>query len=433
MIFEKYTSTVLILYLCQGIAAAGPSAASSTEKEYYVAVSGSDRSSGSRQHPWATLAHASQALVLGAGGTTVHVAPGTYNGDVVTTATGTPTARVRFLSDQQGGAKIVGDGSSVGAWVNGSINTSAIPTIGNYVDIVGFDISGNQNSSAGIVNYASSVHILSNAVHDVGIASCGTSRGVSGIVAGANYQASNEWVDGNMVYNVPTNMANVPAGCTDVVGIYFANAGGHAYNNLIYDIAEHGMQTNHYATGVAFANNTVFHNGFGPLATGSVCHGDGIILSGSEGIVDYSTIINNISYDNCNYGIRDYNSTGPHNLYANNLLFRNGSGDNEIFFQCNPACKRTAVRTLKVDPQFVSYQPDGSGNYRLRAGSPAIDQGTIRCALDSQKACVPKEDADMAQRPVNGTWDIGAYEFGATKMDVKADHSRNSKSELTPR
>ena len=48
MIFEKYTSTVLILYLCQGIAAAGASAASSTEKEYYVSVSGSDRSSSSK-------------------------------------------------------------------------------------------------------------------------------------------------------------------------------------------------------------------------------------------------------------------------------------------------------------------------------------------------------------------------------------------------
>ena len=43
--------------------------------------------------------------MVGAGGTTVHVAPGTYEGDVVTTATGTPTARVRFISDQKWAAK----------------------------------------------------------------------------------------------------------------------------------------------------------------------------------------------------------------------------------------------------------------------------------------------------------------------------------------
>ena len=312
------------------------------------------------------------------------------------------------------GREIVGDGSSLGAWVNGSINTSAIPTIGNYVDIVGFDISGNQNSSAGIVNYASSVHILSNAVHDVGITSCGTSRGVSGIVAGANYQASNEWVDGNMVYNVPTKMANVPAGCTDVVGIYFANAGGHAYNNLIYDIAEHGMQTNHYATGVAFANNTVFHNGFGPLATGSVCHGDGIIMSDDGITLNNSSIINNISYDNCNYGIRDYNSTGPDNLYANNLIFNNGSGPDDVFFQCNPGCGRAAVGSIQVAPEFVDYQPDGTGNYQLVAASSAINAGTTNCATGSpQPSCVPNIDFEGGPRPIGGAWDIGAYEFGA--------------------
>ena len=83
----------------------------------------------------------------------VHVAPGTYNGDVITTATGTPSARVRFLLISR-----VGRRSSVMAvplgLVNGSINTSAIPTIGNYVDIVGFDISGNRSGRAGIVNYA---------------------------------------------------------------------------------------------------------------------------------------------------------------------------------------------------------------------------------------------------------------------------------------
>jgi hypothetical protein len=425
---EKYILAAVFLFVGQPLAAARPRGVSSAGKDYYVSVSGNDLGNGSRKHPWKTISHAARHVRPGA---TVHVASGTYYGDVVTTATGTRNARVRFVSDQQWAAKIVGDGTSVGTWVNGDIHSTGTPTTGNYVDIVGFEITGNQNSTAGITNYASSVHIFNNKVHNVGIASCRTSRGVSGIVAGANYDASDEWVDNNVVYNLPTDMVNVPLGCTDVVGIYFANARGHAYNNLVYDVAEDGMQTNHYANGVVFANNTVFHNGYGPLATGTVCHGDGIEMSDSEAILDYSTIINNIAYDNCNYGIRDYRSTGSHNLYANNLLFRNGSGKDEVFFQCNPACNRKAEHTLKLDPQFVSYQPDGSGNYRLRAGSPAIDQGTTKCASGPEGSCVPADDADAGQRPANNMWDIGAYEFGAARSDMKAESTPNN-AKLVP-
>lgn len=385
----------------------------SSALEYWVSPSGDDSSDGSEAHPWATVTHASKTADLGLQGTTVHVAPGTYYGDVQTTANGTATARIRFVSDVQWGATIQGDGSRVAAWVNGNTQVNGTNSKGNYVDIVGFEITGSSGVKAGIVNYSSHVHILSNKVHDLGLGNCGSSNGVSAIVAGGNYNSSDEWVDGNTVYNIPTDMAHVPGNCTDVVGIYFANPGGHAYNNLVYNVAEHGMQTNHYAQATVFANNTIFHNGFGPVSTGGPCHGDGIEISDEGALQDYATIINNIAYDNCDWGIRDYDSTGTHILYYKNLLFENGNG-NAVFFQCNPRCGRTAPGNIQKDPLFVNYQSDGSGDYNLRSTSPAVNSGTDACANGSPAtSCVPSVDSDGGRRPTDGAWNIGAYQYGS--------------------
>ncbi|MCU1307196.1 MAG: Right handed beta helix region, partial [Acidobacteriaceae bacterium] len=65
----------------------------STANQYWISTSGSDGNPGTQASPWATIAHANAALVLGTSGTVVHVASGTYNGCIVTTRTGTATQR----------------------------------------------------------------------------------------------------------------------------------------------------------------------------------------------------------------------------------------------------------------------------------------------------------------------------------------------------
>lgn len=57
---------------------------------------------------------------------------------------------------------------------------------------------------------------------------------------------------------------------------------------------------------------------------------------------------------------------------------------------------------LDADPLFVD--PEG-GDYRLQAGSPAIDAGTTEGA--------PAEDLDGNPRPLGTGVDIGAYEHAA--------------------
>src|SRR5712692_923639 len=46
---------------------------------YYVSPTGSDSNSGSQAQPWATINHAIDNFTLGASGTVINVAPGTYN------------------------------------------------------------------------------------------------------------------------------------------------------------------------------------------------------------------------------------------------------------------------------------------------------------------------------------------------------------------
>src|SRR5258708_6417977 len=60
-----------------------------------------------------------------------------------------------------------------------------------------------------------------------------------------------------------------------------------------------------------------------------------------------------------------------------------------------------------VNPQFVNYQADGSGDYHLLASSPCINTGIATAA--------PATDYDGNPRPNSrGSYTIGAYEFIAS-------------------
>jgi hypothetical protein len=62
---------------------------------------------------------------------------------------------------------------------------------------------------------------------------------------------------------------------------------------------------------------------------------------------------------------------------------------------------------LCADPMFVRRAWGETGDYHLREGSPAIDAGTSEGA--------PSVDLDGNARPHDNGYDIGAYEFGASK------------------
>ncbi len=370
-------SSAVTLFAASGLACAEQYPAASTAPSIYhlyVSTGGSDANPGSLAAPFRTIG---KAASMAKPSTTVHVAPGTYSGNVVTRNSGNAGGRIRYVSDVKWGAKVVGTGTEA-HWTNN----------GNFVDVSGFDISG--PGRLGILNYASNTLIEANHVHDLKVSGGCTGSGGAGIVD-ATYTAVDDDIIGNVVHDI-----GVPGKCNGVQGIYHSNLRGKIMNNIVYRVSAWGIHLWHAANNVVIANNTVFNNGAksmgGGIEVGSGDSPGGIVLSNTK-------VINNIVYDNPGASITQYcyagtSCIGSSNVTANNLVYGNGR---DIRLRAG-----SASGTIAADPKFIDYQPNGGGNYRLQAGSPAINTASANAA--------PSFDIDSIARPLGGAGDIGAYE-----------------------
>jgi parallel beta-helix repeat protein len=192
------------------------------------------------------------------------------------------------------------------------------------------------------------------------------------------------------------NDIGIPGACNGVQGIYSSNLRGKIMNNVVYRASSYGIHLWHAANNVLIANNTVFANGSGGMGGGIVI---GVGDSPGGIIMNNTKVINNIVYRNPASGIKQYcysgvNCIGSGNVTANNLVFGNGSA---ISLKTG-----SATGTVTADPLFINYLADGTGDYRLRSTSPAINRGTATSA--------PTYDINYAQRPRGAAHDIGAYE-----------------------
>jgi len=358
---------------------------------YYVSPQGNDANNGSFKHPWKTIQHAAMLVMPGA---TVHVAPGNYAGDIMTAISGTAAARIRFVSDARWGAKIRSGSEFV--WNNTA----------DYVDIEGFDVSGEAIARIGILNWASWVRVLNNRVHDIPAPNCPGFGGAG--IDHAGYKSSDSDTLGNWIFNIGDY--NRP--CPRVHGIYQAEAGGVIQNNIVYRAEGWGIHLYHAAHDLIVANNTVFNNAYGGILVGQD--------DGKVPIADDILVTNNIVYRNGlvhgadGYGVREYGRTGIHNKYINNLVSGNGPGDWRLQNGNAPS------GTIAADPHFVDYRPDGTGDYHLQPGSPAINTGTDVGA--------PTKDFEGRDRPAGSGIDIGAYQHLATS--TSASERRNDTSGL---
>ncbi|MFN3792366.1 choice-of-anchor Q domain-containing protein [Massilia sp.] len=340
----------------------------------YVATTGSDSNPGTKARPFKTI---NKAASVAKANTTVHVAPGTYYGNVTTRLSGTSSAPIRFVSDTKWGAKIVGSGKEV-MWLNN----------GSHVEINGFDISG--PGRLGIQNMGSNTLVTNNRIHHITVSGGCTGSGGAGIV-NANYSSSAGHIIGNVVHDI-----GKPGGCNGVQGIYSSNRGSKIMNNIVYRASSYGIHLWHAATDSIIANNTVFANGSSGMGGGIVT---GVGDKPGNIQLKNTMVVNNIVYKNPRQGISQYcysgqNCIGSGNVTANNLVYGNGRA---ISLRVG-----SATGTISADPKFVSYNPTGNGDYRLQSGSPAVNKGT--------KNHAPTTDIVNALRPKGGAWDIGAYE-----------------------
>ncbi len=360
-------------------AAAAPVAAAPaavvTGLHLYVATTGSDSNPGTQARPVKTIARAD---ALARPGYTIHVAPGIYkvaapstgSVGIRTVKSGTATARIKFVSDVKWGAKIVFSGTGM-AW-----NSK-----GAYVDIDGFDISG--TGRIGILAEGGKENITRNFIHDLTVT--GGCNGGGGAAIDAWGPGGGAVIDSNVVRNIGLKWVAAQT-CNTVQGIYVTNQNNRISNNVISGVAAVGINSWHGATASTIVNNTIFNSKMGIV----IGHGDsGATSAGTSN----NYVANNLVYRNA-YGITEMGKVGTNNRYPNNLVFNTGR---------SWLVKGAVTGTVAAEPQFVNYQATGTGDYRLKATSPAINKGTATQA--------PKADIAGVARPRGGDIDIGAYEF----------------------
>jgi hypothetical protein len=342
--------------------------------DLYVAADGSDSNPGTQDAPFLTIARADS---LASAGYTIHVAPGTYEVSapsansvgIRTTRSGTSAARIKFVSDVKGAAKIVVSGTGI-TW----------DSRGSYVDIDGFDISG--SGRHGILAAGANLTITNNFIHDLTISGGCTGRG--GAAIDTYGPVGNVVIDGNVVRNIGYAMIG---SCNTVQGIYIANANNTVTNNIVSGVAAVGIQQWHGATASTIVNNTTFHNKMGIL----LGQGDSGATSGGS---ENNYVANNIVYDNTTYGIIEGGKVSGNNRYVNNLVHSSGT---------NWRVAGAVSGSISGNPLFVNYQANGSGTYHLQRTSPAIDRGAA--------ASAPTTDIALVARPQGAAIDIGAHEF----------------------
>jgi hypothetical protein len=373
-------------------------------QQLYVTPTGNDTTgNGSAGSPYLTLQRGFDAISPGG---TLHVAAGTYTQAsgviLLARASGTADKRITLQSDTKWAAKITGTNSF-----------TIFECDGSYVDILGFDVSATDNiCSYGIVAKGNFCSVQRCYCHDILAVNNGNigGAGISGQNSGNNYISGPVDVIGNFITRIGQDGTNTNA--PYVHAIYMSCQGGNIWNNLVAGCGGSAVSLGHGASGLHVDNNT-----FVGCLNGGIALWSGWPTEG-PGPNDYTTITNNILAHNIGTangypvytpGIwEDGANVGPHNTYANNLLFDNivSTQAGWVGLQYQFDSGGVLTNTVFADPQFVNDQKDGSGDYHLKSASPAINAGGTTSA--------PTIDYDGLTRPLLGaSIDIGAYEATA--------------------
>lgn len=365
------------LLLCSGAnaetdATAGPPP---TTYNYYVSPNGSDSAPGSKDQPFKTLKRAATAATQPS--TTVWVAPGKYEGGIKTTANGSASGRIYWVSTAKWRAKIVPPANST--------TDSAWDNRGNYVSIIGFEVSGKKPGSgtlwrSGIYTGGSYSVIEGNHVHHLATTIPCTGSGGSAIGVDSYYWGVKGDVIGNRVHDVG------PAGCRFVQGIYMSTSGS-VKNNVAFRISGAAIHLWHDAKDLQIINNTVSSSEVGIVVGGGDFYHDS---SGANNV----HVHNNIVFDNT-YGISEQGKTGTSNTYRNNLVYQNDTYDWSL---------QNGLQhydTVSANPLFVDYSA-AKPDFHLTSSSPAIGRGLGTYA--------PPTDFDGKPRNQTTGYDIGAYQ-----------------------
>ncbi len=241
-----------------------------------------------------------------------------------------------------------------------------------------------------------------------------TTSSAPGVGIGAQYGPERVWFLYNKIYD---NYGGITvASRSDGVGEYIYIIGNRIYNNLNpnFDVENSWANAGITITGgekVAILNNVLVNNSGGintPVGSGEFLIYNNIIdlpsAEGANSIFFYESGLAATSYiDN--------------NIFNEAALIRWGRA-----YQDDLSSFRSAFnKCLSCEETDPLYNDPQTGDFTLRAGSPAIDAGNVNAAYDTffdLYGINIKVDPHGISRPQNGQWDIGVFEFddGTTSL-----------------
>ena len=363
---------------------------------FYVAANGNDTNPGTEARPFRKLAKGVKALKAG---DTLIVKAGTYKENLENIIpSGTSWDTPVKVQAATGETVIITPESS------GGIVLSFLKEETKYIIIDGFIIDANR-----IGGYA--VYIGGGA-HHIRIINCEIKNALrSGIIASAGGVGTS----GGCCHEFKN--LDIHDNGTDgkTHGIYIATTKNVIENSRIYRNAGYGVHI-YNSHGGAVENivryNKIYDNNVhgGPIGMiladgGNIAHSN-VIWGNKSGISAGSKakIYNNTIYKNNKAGGE---GAGIILLKAdveikNNIIYNNGSRSAIHGIGSKTIQKNNLI---EVDPKFTSAS---NGDVALQADSPAIDAGVVIGEVSHDFAGV--------SRPQGAGYDIGAYEYTATKL-----------------
>jgi hypothetical protein len=413
----------------------------SAQNQYYVASAGNDANDGSQARPWQTIQHAINSFTLGASGTVIHVAAGTYtsitNCSAYTNVAlcipvgrggSSPTVRLRLQCDAQWSVP-----SSSGCLIRTSspVANYMIEWDVNNLDISGFDVGNSATtigglqgvcnpSTAGACPTGNSVHITNMYVHDIaqtandgrlgGPAIVGCPNTGAGIAV--NQRHGGSVTDIQVIGNRVSHFGDTTITCQFAHGIYINTSNAKIQNNVVLDAAANGVQIYSAPCNEDFSNNIVVRSGANALqiAGGDVCSPAGTI-----------TVTNNILDGSRHNGVMVGTGGGggcdtSHPILISNTVMSGNSGGN---FSGTSSCS-TPTNTFAEAPTttFVSYLGNSVDDFHLKPSSIAIQTGTTQCVSGGIAPCVPAMtiEGEIRPNPVS----IGAYDSTTDAQTLSA-------------
>jgi len=333
----------------------------STGQSRYVSRSGSDKSSGSEQHPWRTVQRGLNALRPG---WTLYIRGGTYRRDLIMRRAGNSGAPITVRNYP--GAHVVLRGRG------GTMEPLTVTGSASYVKFSGLTFAGATGYRttniyvSGTADHIQFTNCVSRDSTGQGFFSGGGTHAIR--ITGCYFHDNGSGEDAHQGHN-----------------IYLEGSGHVVANNVVVGAKRgFGIQLYPKSNRVVIASNTIVGNRY-----------DGVIV-GSDGSTTTSNavIVDNILAYNRRYGLSTYwgGKKGSGNIAAHNLTWKNGSG-------ALTGSAITFLNNLRGAPDFANRS---ARNYRLGSASAALDR-----ALASLS---PQLDFDAVSRPQGPQPDIGAFE-----------------------